>query len=109
MRDIIKKFIELSGLKVFIELDRSGIDKKGIRFLCYSIEVRANKYDSEYLVYHCYERKGNRVVYSEGNQVKDVRKGALAFLGNDKEVSDYLESLTKKKAIQDFENFESYD
>jgi len=108
MEELIEKFLEASEAIVKVEFYRSGIDKKGTHYICFSVEVTTDKNHSEYLGYHCYERRKSKVVYAEGNEVKGVEKGILAFLGSHDNVERYLENLARKKAVQKFEELDSY-
>jgi len=108
MQELIEKFLDAAQAKVKVEFDTSGIDRKGKQYICFSVEVTTDKFHSEYLGYHCYERKRGDVVYAEGNEVKGIENGILAFLGNDKEVERYLENLARKKARTMFRELDDY-
>jgi len=108
MQELIEKFLNASQAEVKVALYRSGIGKNGTHYICCSVEVTTDKFHSEYLGYHCYERKRGDVVYAEGNEVKGIENGILAFLGNDKEVERYLENLARKKARTMFRELDDY-
>jgi len=108
MQELIEKFLDAAQAKVKVEFDTSGIDRKGKQYICISVEVTTDKFHSEYLGYHCYERRKGEVVYSQGNEVKGVEKGILAFFGSHDEVERYLENLARQKAKMMYKELDDY-
>lgn len=108
MQELIEKFLDAAQAKVKVEFDTSGIDRKGKQYICFSVEVTTDKFHSEYLGYHCYERRKGEVVYSQGNEVKGVEKGILAFFGSHDEVERYLENLARQKAKIMYKELDDY-
>ena len=98
----LEKFIDMLDLKVTIELNSVGLKQTWGKFVCCHVLV-SRKGEVEYSQYHCYVPGINGLKYSEGNQVKGVRDGILAYLGDDKKVDNYFESKTRKLAQKYFE------
>ena len=82
------------GMDVFIDIHRGGYG----RFVCIEVLVRRGGID-EYHQYHCYNKSRDGVRYAEGNMVKDVKDGVLAYLGDDKKVDNYFEKKARELAI----------
>lgn len=93
----VVKFLNRLDATVNIGLSKEGRNRQGVKFVCMKVEViyreRVN-----YLQYHCYEMKNNKIVYSEGNKVIGVDYGILAYLGNSGDVDRYFETLSRNEA-----------
>lgn len=98
----LEKFINRLGLKVTIELNSTGFNKTWGKFVCCHVLV-TRKGEVEYSQYHCYVPGINGPKYSEGNEVKGVREGVLAYLGDDHKVDNYFEQKTRILAQNHFD------
>lgn len=89
------------GMDYFIDLHRLG--HRDGRYVCIEVKVRRKGVD-EYHQYHCYSKSKDGVRYAEGNMVKDVRDGILAYLGDDRRVDNYFEKKARELAVNFFES-----
>lgn len=120
---IFQKFLDKANLRIQTSIVRSGISRSGDRYVCVVVVVHRKElpfivyprdtmnskiYDKiEYEQYHCYELKGNKIVYDQGNQTKGALEGLLGFFGDEKEIHRYFESLCRKKAEEYFSKNEN--
>lgn len=88
------------GITYKITPARSWFHPRGGRGICMHIEVYYQG-NVEYDQYHCYIVKSDgSIIYDEGNQVKDVKDGILAYLGEDMKVDNYFDHLARIKAVK---------
>lgn len=90
------------GMKVSVDIARSYRNHNGRKSVCLEVIVHY-KDRKEYISYHCYELNNDKISYSEGNKVMGVEEGILAYLGNNRDVENYLESLARYEAKKFFE------
>jgi hypothetical protein len=96
----LEKFIKQMGIVYTIVPGKTWFDPRGGTGVCMHVVV-LYKGKVEYDQYHCYViRSNNKVIYDEGNEVKGVKDGILAYLGDDEMVDDYFDKLARKKALQ---------
>ena len=100
------KFMNRLGISQNIEISRS-YQMKGLPSVCILVEL-IYKGHTDLKQYHCYEYKNGKVVYSEGNEVKGPDQSILAYLGNNRDVDRYFETLARYKAKEYFENNFTY-
>lgn len=98
----IIKFMNQMGMKVSVDISRSYRNHNGRKSVCVEVIVHY-KDRKEYISNHCYESRNDKIVYSEGNKVMGVEEGLLAYLGNSREVENYLEGLARYEAKKFFE------
>jgi len=86
------------GLTSSIEVDRDYYTKQQYYTVCVRISVDRGK-NNEYLQYHCYSLKSDgNLKYVEGNEIKGINKGVLAYLGMDREIDNYFDDKARKIA-----------
>lgn len=98
----IIKFMNQMGMKTSVDITRSYMNPNGRKSVCVEVIVE-HKRKKEYDSYHCYELRNDKIVYSEGNEVIAVKEGLLAYLGNNRDVENYLEGLARYEAKKFFE------
>lgn len=97
----IIKFLNRIGAIVNIELERQYMNRQGNQVVCMKVEVKL-KGKTNYLQYHCYTIKNGKITYDEGNEVVPIKNGILAYLGNEKDVDNYFDVLTRTEAKKYF-------
>lgn len=97
----IIKFLNRIDATVNIELERRYMDRQGNQVVCMKVEVKF-KGKTHYLQYHCYSMKNGKITYDEGNEVVPIKNGILAYLGNEKDVDNYFDALTRTEAKKYF-------
>lgn len=81
------------GLTSTIEIDKSYYRSGPSVCVRVSVDRRGN---NEYLQYHCYVLKNDgNLKYDEGNEIKGINKGALAYLGMDREIDNYFDNKAR--------------
>lgn len=98
----IIKFMNQMGMKVSVDISRSYRNHNGRKSVCIEVIVDY-KNRKEYVSHHCYELNNGKISYSEGNEKMGVGEGILAYLGNNRDVENYLESLARYEAKKFFE------
>lgn len=94
----LEKFMDQMGLTADIEIDRSYFVRDPA--VCVKISVD-RKGSNEYLQYHCYVLKSDGTLkYDEGNEVKGINQGALAYLGMDREIDNYFDNKARLLATE---------
>lgn len=93
----------MAALDIEVHIDISSERfEHGIESVCFRVDAK-RKESSEYVVYHCYDKGSNgRVRYHSSNEVKDVRGGIFAHLGQDPDVYKYFLELSRDVAVDHF-------
>lgn len=95
----IIKFMNQMGMSLSVDVVRSYRNHNGRKAVCIKVVViRKKEKEYEYESIHCYEVNNGKISYSEGNKSKGVEDGILAYLGDNREVENYLESLARYEA-----------
>lgn len=93
----LEKFMDQMGLTSSIEVDRDYHTTR-LGAVCVRISVDRGQ-SNEYLQYHCYTmRPDGNVKYDEGNQIKGINQGVLAYLGMDREIDNYFDNKAREIA-----------
>ena len=93
----LEKFMDAMGLDYDISVDRTYFSY-GKHVCCIKIEVFKGE-DKEYIQYHCYSLKRNgEIKYEEGNEVKGIHSGALKYLGDDRNIDNYIDNKAREIA-----------
>lgn len=96
----LEKFMDHMGITYKIKPGRSWFPPRGGEGICMHIEVYYQG-NVEYDQYHCYIVKSDgSIIYDEGNQIKGIKDGVLAYLGEDFKVDNYFDYLARIKAIK---------
>lgn len=85
------------GMSLSVDVVRSYRNHNGRKAMCIRVVV-ARKGEKEYDSIHCYELNNGKISYSEGNRSMGVGDGILAYLGDNREVENYLEGLARYEA-----------
>lgn len=93
----IIKFMNQMGMSLSVDVVRSYRNHNGRKAMCIRVVV-ARKEKKEYDSIHCYELNNGKISYSEGNRSMGVEDGILAYLGDNREVENYLEGLARYEA-----------
>lgn len=92
----LEKFMDQMGLTSTIEIDRDYYTLGPSVCVKVSVDRKGN---NEYLQYHCYTLKSDgNVKYDEGNEIKGINQGVLAYLGMDREIDNYFDDKARKIA-----------
>lgn len=97
----LEKFMSQMGITYEINPGRSWFRPRGGgRGICIHIQVYYQG-NIEYDQYHCYNVKSNgSIIYDEGNRVKGIKDGILAYLGEDFKIDNYFDHLARIKAVK---------
>ena len=91
----LEKFMDTMGINYEIKIDRNYWSNG--HAVCAKIMVYY-KSEPQYIQYHCYsKRRDGQLKYEEGNEVKGIQQGVLAYLGNDRAVDNYFDNLARIK------------
>lgn len=98
------KFMDTFDLKPTFEINRI-YHENGRPSCCIKITVTRND-DPEYVQYHCYSIKPDgKLKYVEGNEVKGIHQGILAYLGMDREIDGYFDNKSREIAYEHLKQF----
>lgn len=97
MEEALRKFMKSFGLRMDIELNRKYRNPGGQPIVCMKTTIWRGE-EEEYVSYFCYKLHRNLVVFEEGNEVKGVKDGILAYLGSPKEVENAIDNFTRARA-----------
>lgn len=89
----LEKFMNRLGITYGLEIDKSYYSRYG-KQVCIQVVVYY-KGEVQYDQYHCYGLKNGKPFYSEGNEVKGINDGVLAYLGSDREIDNYFEDKAR--------------
>ena len=98
----LEKFMNGMGITYTLEITRGYRDTLGRKNVCTEIMVKYRG-TLQYVQHHCYRKVGDAILYSEGNEIMGIKDGVLAYLGDDRMVDNYFESLTRRMAKEYFE------
>lgn len=90
------------GMTVSVDITKSYRNHNNRKSVCTKVMVQ-RKGEKEYISHHCYELRGDVIAYSEGNKIIGVEDGILAYLGDNRNVENYLEGLARYEAKKFFE------
>ena len=85
------------GMSLSVDVVRSYRNYNGRKAVCIKVVVIRKK-EKEYDSIHCYELNKGKISYLEGNKSKGVEHGILAYIGDNREVENYLEGLARYEA-----------
>jgi hypothetical protein len=97
----ITKFMNHLGLTPTFIIRREYTDRGVRKNICIGVVVSRGT-EIEYNQIHCYNFRNGEVYYSEGNEIKGVHDGILAYLGDDRNVDRYFEQISRSKAKEYF-------
>ena len=90
------------GITYTLEITRDYRDTMGRKYVCIEIRVEY-KNDPQYIQHHCYQKSGDAILYSEGNEIMGIQDGVLGYLGDTKKVDNYFDLLARRMAKEYFE------
>jgi hypothetical protein len=93
----IIKFMNQMDMTLSVDVIKSYRNHNGRKSVCVRVVV-IRKEKKEYDSIHCYELNNGKISYSEGNRSMGVGDGILAYLGDNREVENYLEGLARYEA-----------
>lgn len=93
----ILKFMDAMNLKLYLDISRTYI-REGLPHYCVHILVcDKDTKICEYDQYHCYKKTNDgKIIYDQGNEVKGVSDGALAYIGDHKGVDNYFDQKARE-------------
>lgn len=96
--EALEKFMDAMGIVARVEVakDYYSVPLKN-KIVCVEVSV-SREGKQEYLQYHCYTKRVGHIRYVEGNEVKGIHQGVLAYLGMDKEIDDYFDNKARELA-----------
>ena len=96
----LEKFMDSFGITYTIEIARTYRER--VKPVCCLRILVERKGQPEYLQYHCYSLKSNGdLKYVEGNEIKGIHQGVLAYLGMDREIDNYFD-LKAREIAKDY-------
>ena len=98
----LEKFMNTMGITYTLEITRGYRDTMGRKYVCIEIRVEY-KNDPQYIQHHCYQKSGDAILYSEGNEIMGIQDDVVGYLGEPEKVDAYFDRLTSRMAKEYFE------